>query len=92
MTKKFRTAINWLRSDNPKSTIQKRRRRSKWVELVSIVIAFVGLADGVESQQPKKVYRIGYFSISNPPPTRLVERIPTRPARTRLHRGNKFRH
>jgi putative ABC transport system substrate-binding protein len=36
------------------------------VELVALVIAFVGLADGVESQQPKKVHRIGYFSISNP--------------------------
>jgi len=52
-------------SDNRQSKFQ-RPRRPKWVELVALVIAFVGLADGVESQQPKKVFRIGYFSISNP--------------------------
>ena len=36
------------------------------MELAAIVIGFVGLADGVQSQQPKKVHRIGYFSVSNP--------------------------
>ena len=57
----------WVsKSDNRQSKIQKLPRRPKWVELVALVIAFVGLADGVESQQPKKVHRIGYFSISNP--------------------------
>ncbi len=66
MDKKSLNPFLGSQSDNRQSKIQKRRRRSKWVELAALVIAFVGLADGVESQQPKKVHRIGYFSISNP--------------------------
>ena len=40
---------------------EKRPRRLKWAGFPALVIAFVGLADGVESQQPKKVPRIGYL-------------------------------
>ncbi len=39
MTKKFRTAISWLRSDNPKSTIQKRPCRPKSVALLALVVS-----------------------------------------------------
>jgi putative ABC transport system substrate-binding protein len=36
------------------------------LRFLGLVITLLGSADGVESQQPKKVHRIGYFSISNP--------------------------
>jgi putative ABC transport system substrate-binding protein len=36
------------------------------VRLLTLFIAFVGLAGGVESQQPKKVPRIGYLSLLLP--------------------------
>jgi putative tryptophan/tyrosine transport system substrate-binding protein len=49
-------------SDNRKSKIQ----NLKSVGLVTLVIAFVGLAGVVEAQQPKKVPRIGYLSNSDP--------------------------
>ena len=48
-------------SDNRKSKIKNR----KWVGLLALVIAFVGLAGGVESQ-PNKVPRIGYLSNGDP--------------------------
>ena len=58
-------------SDNRKSkpcgeqrrTVQKQPRRRKWVRIFGVVIAFVGLACAVESQQPKKIPRIGYLSL-----------------------------
>jgi putative tryptophan/tyrosine transport system substrate-binding protein len=49
-------------SDNPKSKIE----NPKWPGLITLVIAFVGLAGGVESQQPKKVPLIGYITSSDP--------------------------
>jgi putative ABC transport system substrate-binding protein len=53
-------------SGNRKSKTCTELRRSiknpKWVRLVTLVITFVGLAGGVESQQPKKVPRVGYLS------------------------------
>ena len=42
------------------------RSRKSALRFFGLVITFLWLADGVESQQPKKVYRIGYFSVSNP--------------------------
>jgi len=66
MTKKFRTAIRSLRSDNPKSkTCTEPRRRienPKWLGLS--VIAFVLVVTGAvaQAQQPKKVPRIGYLT------------------------------
>jgi putative ABC transport system substrate-binding protein len=58
-------------SRNPKATastkIQKSPRSQKsMLRFLGLVITLLGSADGVESQQPKKVHRIGYFSISNP--------------------------
>src|SRR5512141_2560342 len=46
---------------NPKSKIANQ----KWVEL-ALVLVLVGFASGVESQQPKKVPRIGYLSSGDP--------------------------
>ncbi len=66
MTKKFRTATRWLRSDNPKSAFQKWARRPKGLRFLALVIASVGLAAWVEAQQPKKVPRLGYLSSGNP--------------------------
>ena len=62
MHRKFRIWSSFSPSDNPKSAIQ----NPKWVGLVTLVIAFVGFAGGVESQQPKKVPRIGYLSSNDP--------------------------
>ena len=42
------------------------RSRKSVLMFLGLLVTFLGLADGVESQQPKKVHRIGYFSISNP--------------------------
>jgi putative ABC transport system substrate-binding protein len=47
-----------FRSDNRRSKIA----NLKSVGVVTLVIAFVGLAGGVEAQQPKKVARIGYLA------------------------------
>jgi putative ABC transport system substrate-binding protein len=50
-----------FRTDNPKSAIQKRPRRPKWLGLS--VIAFVLAVAGAvaQAQQPKKVFRVGYL-------------------------------
>ena len=59
-----RNSDSW--SDNLKSKIQKRPRGRKWVVgFLALVIAFVGVAGGVEAQQPKKVPRIGYLSVDD---------------------------
>ncbi len=47
---------------NPKSKIA----NPKWVGLVAIVLVLAGFVGGVESQQPKKVPRIGYLSTTDP--------------------------
>ena len=49
-------------SDNRKSKIH----NLKWVVLLAIFIALVGLAGVVEAQQLKKVPRIGYLSNVDP--------------------------
>ena len=41
-------------------------RNPKWVGLIAIVIAFVGLAGVAEAQQPKKLPTIGYLSTRDP--------------------------
>jgi putative ABC transport system substrate-binding protein len=62
MTKIFRTAIWWLRSDNRKSKIQNR----KLVGIVALALAFAMCGAVAMAQQPKKVPRIGYLSPLNP--------------------------
>jgi putative ABC transport system substrate-binding protein len=66
MNKKLLNRFLVVRSGTPKSPIQKRPRRRKRVWGLALVIAFGGLAGVVESQQPKKVPRIGYLSPSDP--------------------------
>ena len=62
MLKKFQGALQWFQSDNPKSAIQKRPRRPKWVGLVALVLAFVICGVAVEAQQPAgKIWRIGFL-------------------------------
>ncbi len=58
MTKIFRTAIRWLRSDNLKSQIQ----NPKSIALVAVAVAFAMCGTVVEAQQPVKIPRIGYIS------------------------------
>jgi putative ABC transport system substrate-binding protein len=63
MTKKFWTAIRWLRSDNPKAAprtaIQKRPRGPKWLRVVAIVVTFAFGLVAAEAQQPAGILRIG---------------------------------
>jgi putative ABC transport system substrate-binding protein len=58
MTKIFQTAIRWLRSDNPKSKIEKRPRRPKWVGVLAIGVAFTLCGAVATAQQPKTVPRV----------------------------------
>ena len=58
MTKIFRTAIRWLRSDNPKSKIENR----KWAGLFTIVVALTVCGARAEAQQTRKIPRIGYLA------------------------------
>jgi putative ABC transport system substrate-binding protein len=61
MAKKFRTAIRWLGSVNPKSKIENR----KWVGLS--VIAFVLVVAGAVAQAGQaKVYRVGVITAGGP--------------------------
>ena len=64
MTKKFRTAISWLRSDNPKSTIQKRPCRPKSVALLALLLVFALCWAVAHAQQPGKIFRIGFLDNS----------------------------
>ena len=61
MTKIFRTRILRFRSDNPKSKIQKRPRRPKWVGCLAILAVLAGCVGMAEAQQPK-VYRVGVIT------------------------------
>ena len=65
MTKNFRTAINWLRSDNPKAaprtTIQKRPYRPKSVALLAFALAFALCWAVAHAQQTEKIFRIGFL-------------------------------
>jgi ABC-type uncharacterized transport system substrate-binding protein len=66
MTKVFRTAIRWIRSDNPKSKIE----NPKWAGLFAIVVAVTMCGARAEAQQPTKIPRIGFVSArANPTPT-----------------------
>ena len=65
MTRKFRTAITWLGSDNRTAAPRTKFENLKWARLLALVIAIVGLAGGVESQQAKKIPRIGYLSVDD---------------------------
>jgi putative tryptophan/tyrosine transport system substrate-binding protein len=58
-----RSWMRWLESfsDNRQSKIQ----NPKWVGLLALVIAFVGLADGAGSQ-PTKIPRIGFLIAASP--------------------------
>ena len=58
MAKKFRTAIRWLRFDNPKSKI----KNPKWAGIVAIVVTLAMCGAVALAQQPKKVPRVGYLS------------------------------
>ena len=62
MHKKFRLRFGFSCPDNRKSKSGPADKNQKLVGLVALVIAFVGLAGGVEAQQPTKVARIGYLS------------------------------
>jgi putative ABC transport system substrate-binding protein len=55
MTKIFRTAIRWLRSDNRKSKIQ----NLKWGGVIAITVAFAICGAVAQAQQPAKVWKIG---------------------------------
>jgi ABC-type uncharacterized transport system substrate-binding protein len=74
MTKIFRTAIRWLRSDDPKpvlsldegSKIQERSRRHKSLRIFAIAFSFV-LGGAVAHAQPAvKVPRIGFLGATSP--------------------------
>jgi len=66
MHKMLLTTFSNSSSDNRKSKTCTELSRSiqnpKWVGLIAIVIAFVGLAGVAEAQQPKKVPLLGYLS------------------------------
>src|SRR5258706_15334660 len=53
-------------SDNRKSKIQKRPRGPKWLGLFAIAFVLVVCGATAESQQSKKVPRIGYLSSLDP--------------------------
>ena len=59
-----RSWARWLESfsDNLKSKIENR----KWAGLFAIVLALTLVGARAEAQQPKKVFRIGYLSSSDP--------------------------
>ena len=66
MTKTFSIRLAVSSSNNPKSKIQKRSRRPKWVGIFAIAFT-LALGGGVATaQQPKKVPRIGYLTSSDP--------------------------
>ena len=58
MTEIFRTAIRWLRSDNPKSKIQ----NLKWGGIVAIVVTFSMCGAVAQAQQQGKVSKLGWLS------------------------------
>jgi hypothetical protein len=66
MTKIFRTAIRWLRSDNRKSKTCTELSRSiqnrKWARIVAIGVAVAMCGAVAEAHQSAKVPRIGYLT------------------------------
>ena len=76
-------------SDNRKSAIQNR----KWAGLFVIVVAFTVCGARAQAQQPTKVPRIGYLSVSSPSANVGPHRgIPTGSARAWLRGGKKHCH
>src|SRR5262245_38565460 len=70
MTKTFRIAFDWLRSDNRKSKtcpeLCRRIENRKLAGIVAIVLALALVGARIEAQQPAKVSRIGYLGLSFP--------------------------
>jgi putative ABC transport system substrate-binding protein len=62
MHKKLRTRFSFSYSGNRKAAPQTKIGNPKWKEFLALVLAFVGIAGGVEAQQPKKLPRIGYLA------------------------------
>ena len=62
MVQTSRAASPCFRSDNPKSIIQNR----KLVGIVALVVTLAMCGAVAEAQQPGKVPRIGYLSVSSP--------------------------
>ena len=62
MTKKFRTEIGWIQSDNPKAAPRTKIQNQKLaMGFLALVLVFVGFVGGVKSQQPTKVPRVGFL-------------------------------
>jgi len=61
MSKLDSTRTRRVLSGNLKSKIE----NPKWAGLFTLVVAFIGLVGGVESQQPKKIPLLGYLSGSD---------------------------
>jgi hypothetical protein len=61
MTKTYSIRLPASSSDNPKSAIQKRPRRPKWVGLLAFVLAFTLCGAVATAQQPGKIFRIGFL-------------------------------
>src|SRR5262245_11001007 len=69
MTKIFRIAFYWLRSDNRKSKtcpeLCRRIQNPKWLGLSVIVFVLVVVGPVAEAQQAGKIFRIGFLDSSN---------------------------
>ena len=62
MTKIFRTAIRWLRSDNPKS----KNQNLKWAGFFAILVLLVGCVEMAEAQPVGTIPRIGFLFEGGP--------------------------
>jgi putative ABC transport system substrate-binding protein len=67
MAKKFRSAIRWLRSDNPKSKSGPADKNPKWAGFLAVFL--VGCVAVAEAQQPAKIPWIGYLAGSGSGPS-----------------------
>jgi putative ABC transport system substrate-binding protein len=59
MTKIYRAAFLWFRSDNRKAAPRTKIKNLKSAGLVTLIIAFVIGGVAVEAQQPARIFRIG---------------------------------
>jgi hypothetical protein len=64
----------WIRwqvfsSDNlkaaPRTKVQKRPRRPKWLGLITLVLAIIMCGAVAQAQQPARIHRIGILSTSS---------------------------
>ena len=62
MTKIFRTAIRWLRSDNPKSKSCPADQNRKWAGVLAIVVPLVACVEIAGAQLSSEAIRIGLLS------------------------------